>query len=95
MIWLFEAAGMAALGGVVWIFFSASRERPDQPGLRTAAYIALFSWIGFGVLLLIDSNVFESPLALMRNALILAAILAVVMGYRRVLAHIRRRASGE
>ena len=92
MIWVFEAAGMAALGGVIWILFRAAKERPDQGGLRTAAYIGLAAWIGYGILLLVDGGAFANPLGLARNALILAVILAVPFGYRRILGILRARA---
>ena len=95
MIWVLEAAGMAAFAGVVWILFRASRERADQPGLRIAAWIAAAAWAGFALLLLINSRVLDDPLALGRNALIVGVILLVVMGYRRVLGAIRARAGGE
>ena len=92
MIWLFEAAGMAALGGVVWVLFRAARERADQPGLKTAAWIGFSVWIGFGLLLLIQGGAFHDLAGLARNALIVAMILAVVFGYRRVLGMLRERA---
>ena len=92
MIWLFEAGGMAALGVVVWVLFKASRYRPDQPGLRTAAMIGLAAWAGFALLLLVNGGAFDNPIGLARNALILAVILAAVMGYRRVLGLLRARA---
>jgi hypothetical protein len=94
MIWLFEVAGMAALGVVVWVLYKASRYRPDQPGLRVAAVIGLAAWAGFALLLLVNGGAFEDPMGLARNALILAVIVAAVMGYRRVLGLLRERAGG-
>ncbi len=93
MIWIFETAGMAALGGIIWVLFRAASERPDQSGLRTAAWIGLIAWVGFGILLLVRSGAFDNPIALVTNALIVALILAVVLGYRRILGKLRERAS--
>lgn len=95
MIWLFEAAGMAALGGVIWILFRAAAQRPDQPGMRVVAFIGLGAWLGFSLLLLINGGAFDEPMILARNALILAVILAAVLGYRRILGAIRARAGGD
>ncbi len=95
MIWLFEAAAMAAFAGVVWILFRAARERPDQGGLRGAAWLAAACWVAFALLLLVNGGAFDNPMALVKNALIAALILAVIMGYRRVLIAIRARSGGD
>lgn len=95
MIWVFEAAGMAALAVVVWVLFRAARARPDQSGMRAVAWLGAGLWLGFCLLLLINDGAFDNPLGLARNALIVCVILAVVMGYRRVLGLLRARAGGE
>ena len=92
MIWLFEVAGMAALAGVVWILFRAADQRPDQPGMRRAAWLGASVWLGFAALLLVEGGAFDDFMALARNALIATVILATVLGYRRVLGLIKARA---
>lgn len=92
MIWLFEVAGMAAFAAVVWVLFRAARERPDQTGLRISAWLGAALWLVFGLLLLVNGGAFDDPMGLARNALIVGAILAVVIGYRRVLGMLKARA---
>ncbi|MEM7189049.1 MAG: hypothetical protein AAF439_05510 [Pseudomonadota bacterium] len=93
MIIIFELAGIAALGAVVFILFRAARVRDDQPGLRMAAYLGLGAWIAFSVMLLVDFDAIASdPVGALSNLLIAFAVLAVVLGYRHILGLLKDRA---
>lgn len=91
MIWLYEMLAFALLGGVIWVLFRAAAERPDQPGLRQAAWLGLAVWSAFVLWSLMRSGLFEDPVALARNFAILAILAAIVLFYRRILAALRAR----
>ncbi len=93
MIVVFEIGGLALLGVVVWVLFRAARARPDQPGMRTVAWLGLGVWLAFGATLFADDLATGDPLAMARGALIAAVILAAVLGYRNVLGRLRTRAA--
>ena len=93
MFVVLEIAGLLFVGLVVLLLFRAARARPDEPGLRVAAWIGLAIWVGFGLIWVLDLNtVRENPMGTLTNALIACVILAVVMGYRAVLGHLKDRA---
>lgn len=91
MIWVYEFAAMAVLGGVVWVLFLAARERPDQTGLRRTAYVGLGAWGGFVLWSLVRAGIFDDPGALARSIAIIAVIAAAILGYRRLLTALRER----
>jgi len=93
VIVVFEIAGLGLLGVVVWVLFRAARERPEETGMRWAAWIGLGGWLAFSAMLLGDDLLSGDPVKLATNALIAALILAVVMGYRRILGRLRERAA--
>lgn len=93
MIVVFELAGLACFAVVVFVFFRAANERRDQPGLRVAAWIAMAAWVIFAIILLVDFGALtENPIGTLVNLLIAGMILAVVMGYRRILGILKERA---
>lgn len=93
MIVVLEIAGLAMVGLVVWVLYRAANARPDDTGLRWAARIGASVWIGFIALWVINLDLIgDDPQGALVNALIVALILAVVMGYRAVLGRLKDRA---
>ncbi|MEM7424289.1 MAG: hypothetical protein AAF334_11255 [Pseudomonadota bacterium] len=93
MFVVLEIAAVATIGFAVFILFRAAAARPDLPDLRLIARLALLVWVAFALLLLVDLGaILSDPLGSATNLLFAALILAVVMGYRRVLAALRDRA---
>lgn len=93
MIVVLEIAGLALVGLVVWVLYRAANARPDDTGLRWAARIGACVWIGFIALWIINLDLIgDDPQGVLINALIVAVILAVVMGYRAVLGRLKDRA---
>ncbi|MEM1297931.1 MAG: hypothetical protein AAGH68_01535 [Pseudomonadota bacterium] len=78
---------------VVWVLFRAARARPDEHGLRYAAWGALAAWVVFAVMTLIDFGyVRENTGAIGQYALIIAIVAGIVWGYRSILSRLRDRA---
>ncbi|MEM7057271.1 MAG: hypothetical protein AAF557_06775 [Pseudomonadota bacterium] len=93
MVIVLEIAGLLLAGFVVWVLYQAANARPDDSGLRWTARIGLTAWIGFMALWVISQDgVGEDPLRTLGNVLIVLIILAVVMGYRRILGRLKDRA---
>ena len=93
MIWVLELAGVLSLLLVVWVLFRAARARPDEHGLRYAAWGALAAWVAFALVTLIDLDyVRENTGAIGQNALIIAIVVAIIWGYRTILGRLRDRA---
>ena len=95
MIVAFEIGGMLALLAVVWVIHKAARARPEERGLKVAAWLAFGVWLAFAATLLADDLAESDGWQLARNALIAAVIIAVVMGYRRLIGILRERAGRE
>ena len=87
-----EIAGIAAIGVVVLILFRAASARPEDNGLRMAAWIALSAWLAFALFWLIDLDDLQSdPWSVVINGVLLAIVIGVVLGYRKILKIIKSR----
>lgn len=95
MIWVLELAGVCTLLLVVWVLFRAARARPDERGLRYAAWGGLVAWVVFAVTTLIDFGyVRDNTGEVGKNLLIVTIIVGLILGYRSILSRLRDRADG-
>lgn len=95
MIWILELAGVGSLLVVVWVLFRAASARPDERGLRFAAWGGLTAWVVFAIVSLVDFGyVRENTGEIGQTLLIVAIIAGIVMGYRSLLSRLRSRADG-
>ncbi|MEM6624180.1 MAG: hypothetical protein AAF674_18310, partial [Pseudomonadota bacterium] len=73
--------------------FRAARARPDERGLRYAAWGALVTWVVFAVATLVDFGYIRENTGLIgQNIAIGVVVLAVVFGYRMILTRLRDNA---
>lgn len=93
MVVVLEAAGLAFLLAIVWVLFRFAASRPEDRGALMAARLALGAWAVFAASVLIDFRaIARDPLGTLANIAIAAAVIAVILGYRRVLGAVRNRA---
>ncbi len=90
MVIVLELAGLATFLLVVWVLFRAASARPDERGLRYAAWGALAAWVVFTIWTLVDFGyVQENAGSLGLNALIAVVVIAIVLGYRALVGRLR------
>jgi len=93
MVPLLELMVLGALLIVVRALFRAARARPDERGLRIAAWCALVAWAIFTIVTLVDFGQVPETMGRTGQTLVVAGVaVIVIMGYRTILARLRDRA---
>jgi ABC-type Na+ efflux pump permease subunit len=94
MIVILEIVGLALVLFAIWVVFRAAKARPDEAGLKWAARIALGAWVIFAADALIDFGwLWANPGTALGYVAVLAVVVLVILGYRRLLARVQAMAN--